>query len=786
MSVDLPRLTATVWFPNDPQPMPVKLLSSVIPGDWQHKRDGRGGYDSITGYGSMVAVQRINNTLYITEVLTGGQFSFDLQTMNHSIVSQRATPTSAGDTTSIAPVVDQPFETFINCRITDTSVGRGQALEFGPFTQYNAGPPGIGSIEVTVSALPNRGQKVYRFVVNPTQEFDHPGSTGILDSWFRVIPEQTITDIDGTATGIGEWDLDISYKRTVYGNTADYSGYPEIWLRIVKRTTWSGSGLDAFVTIRATNIQKARSLGGRELFMQEKRTSPAEIHGYLGFHNSKHLFRDTDDYAVFDNFGRVITTPPGWGNSDSGQTWVGTTGLSVDGVSGVLSATGAAQTITARIEDNLTDYDCYWTCWVDQVAVGAEFQVMGLFRFIDQNNKFSLKINFAPAGVLQMSFIESDGGTHFFMGSDLTLPFAYSAGTKIRVRMKMTGFVVVGKAWLDGTREPEAWMKEEFVSGSNIGGPSAGYGFQLTPGGANTNSRPSNAHFSDVRLFLKTPVLDNTGVQWHTGPYRSGILRLAESLQPAWTYSGNGILWTNGRVKWETIFLGGAGPHRDGLIFGRANVPFPEPGALIPVVPSGTTVTSDSEGVPLAADQALYVAVPPGTGWDDLTRYLFIVDGASAREYQLPEWAVLIASRGPAGNSEFALNATPELKLGNGQVLDRWRPLAFRANWTNFAPGWQPCEFRMEANNVVRLRGIFKSTLAVSTGPQSVIGFFADLPFQFTPSASIILHGPASGTGVGTAQINVYPSGGMETPIQSNGGGALWISLEGLSFIAAI
>ena len=37
MSVDLPRLRAVVWFPNDEQPIEVKLLSSVIPGDWQHK-----------------------------------------------------------------------------------------------------------------------------------------------------------------------------------------------------------------------------------------------------------------------------------------------------------------------------------------------------------------------------------------------------------------------------------------------------------------------------------------------------------------------------------------------------------------------------------------------------------------------------------------------------------------------------------------------------------------------------------------------------------------------------
>lgn len=783
MSVDLPRLRATVWFPNDEQPIEVKLLSNVIPGDWQHKSADNGSYDSLSGYGSQAVVERLNGTLYVTQVLSGGQFSFDFQTMNHSIVAQKATPTSAGNTTSIEPIVDQPLETFINCRVVDATVNKDQAIEFGPFTQYSSGQPGIGFMEMTVSVSPNRGSKYYKFVVNPSQEFDHPGSTGILDSWFRIMPEHSITDQDNTSGGLADWDLDISYKRTAYGNTNEYAGYPEIWFRTVKRSTWSGGGLDAMVTIRATNVQKARSLGGRELFMQEKRTNPTEIHGYLGFHNSKHLFRDTDDYAVFDNFGRSQpVVGAGWGNSDSGQAWIGTTGLWVDGLSGVMSHTAASQTFTARINDNITDFDCTWIMWSEQLAVGAEFQPQGLFRFLDQNNKICFKLVFDLAGVLKLSVIESYLGVHNFLGADVTLGFTYAANTKIRVRGKMEGMAFYLKAWLDGTREPEAWNK---VGGaSNIaGGAGYGYGFQCSTGGINSNIRPSNIHISNIKMFVNAPTYDNTGVQWHTGPWRNSNLRLANEVQKAWTSSPAGFQWlNNGCLSWYVLFLHGPGPHRNGLAVGRSNLNMPESGTVIPVVPNGTTVTVNSDGIPLAAEQALYVGIPPGSDWMDLKPYIFIVDGKHTRDYQLPEWAVLIASRGPAGDPVFANNAHPELRLGDGGQLDAWQPLPFRSSWVDYNSLWQPCQYRMEPGNVVRLRGLFKNTGA-SVGTPSVVGTFADMPLFFSPPFNEIYHTIASGSGTGAARIEVWPDGRLETPSQMNGGGALWISLSGITWV---
>jgi hypothetical protein len=91
----------------------------------------------------------------------------------------------------------------------------------------------------------------------------------------------------------------------------------------------------------------------------------------------------------------------------------------------------------------------------------------------------------------------------------------------------------------------------------------------------------------------------------------------------------------------------------------------------------------------------------------------------------------------------------------------------------------------MESSGVVRLRGLFKSTLATG-GTPSIIGTFADLPAFFTPLQKEIYLAIASGSGTGEARIQVNPDGSIETPVQMNGGGALWISLAGITWVANV
>jgi hypothetical protein len=676
MSVDLPRLRATVWFPNDEQPIEVKLLSSVIPGDWQHK-SARGAFDSLSGYGSRVVVERLNNSLYVTQVLTGGQFSFDSQTMGHSIVAQRATPITAGDVTSIVPIVGDPHETFINCTIEDFTVADGGAIQFGPFTGVNT-LPDAGWMEVTVTAQ-GAAVKYYNFALNPLYDFQYTGGNGALDSWFRLVPEKQICDIKGQTI---DFDFEVTLKKTPYGNPIDFEENQELWMRVIKRGS-SWTGLSCQVTIRGTNIIKGRSLSGRELFMQDVLASPAEAKGYLGFHNSQVIFRDFDDYGVLDNFGRTVTS--GWGTSDSYTTYTvrsgsASTNYGVDGTRAYISATANSAYYITLDKSNAGNADMYWDVTIPTMPTGAEFQTGAIMRYVDNANMMLCKVIFNTNGTIALSLVSGSGGVFTPYGTDYNPGFTYSAGDTIRCRARAflsAGFI---KAWNPATmREPD-WVKIEGGFPAGVSSNVSGLFFQ--PGGANTNTKPVRAYFDRVRLTVYPKGQDNSGKQWHTGPWRSGLLRLADNLQKTWLLQGN-FTWdrTNGLKWFGQIMFSGVGQHRMGLGAGISQMQYPPAtsisGFTIPIVPNGGSKTVGSGGILLDPGEALWLAIPPGQTWENLYEYLFIVSATATADFDMPEWAVLIAYR------NTSTNLGPDLRLGNGMHLDAWKPLTYLNGWAD-------------------------------------------------------------------------------------------------------
>lgn len=725
MTVDLPRLRATVWFPNEDQPVEVRLLSSIIPGDWQ-QRSNRGAFTSTSGYGSIVAVQRINNTLYITEILTGGQFSFDQQTMGHSIVAQRATPISAGDTTSIVPIVGDPVETFINCTVEDFTIGDGGTIQFGPFTGTNTLPM-AGWVEVTVT-VSGSAVKYYKFPVNPLYDFQYTGGNGALDSWFRLVPEQQICDVNGQ---IIEFDFEITLKKTPYGNAVDFFENQELWMRVVKRGSgWTG--LSATVTVRATNIQKGRSLQGRELFMQEALASPAEAKGYLGFHNSQMIFRDFDDYGNADNFGRTLSND--WGTSDSNISWLiksgGTANFGVNGTAAFIAPPGNTVSYIAANKTNMSNYDVYWDTWIDVMPTGAEVQTGVIARYQDNNNLVLLKVMFMTTGQLTLSAATGVAGSFSSLGTDLATGISFSVGERIRCRARIYGSAVFVKCWKPASQREPDWM---YVGGPAGLTPNAANvaGFFVQPGGSNTNTKPFNVWFDNVRATYYPKGQDNSGKQWHTGPWRTGLLRMAENLQKTWIQQGQ-FYWdrTNG-LKWTgRILLGGVGQHRMGLGAGTAMLQMPPPTSLsgfsIPIVPSGTSATVGANGIPLQPGEALWCAIPPGQTWENLYEYLFIVSATSQLDFDLPEWAVLIAYRNPDTNSG------PDLRLGNGMHLDAWRPLTYTSSWAD--QGGNPHgQYRLLDPNNLQIVGRMTPGTKANGTPAFT------LPVFFAPSAQLTI-----------------------------------------------
>lgn len=772
ISVNSSALTATVWFPGDEAPVSVNLFPNTIPGQW-HERFGLGSGAGITntsyfGYGSQVAVQDFDGKVFITQVLTGGILSADAKMFNASIVSQEATEIASDQAGFPVQIIGEPYETFINCHVSDFDLPDGGAISFGPFATLNSELPGIGWIEITVTELAG-ASKYFKLPINALRDFEHTGGTGFLDSWFRVVPEQSVTDNAGQVI---DFDFDFSIKRTVYGNVDEFFPDNELWMRVIKRgAAWTG--LNCKITIRATNIQRGRSLSGRELFMQESLISPPEAKGYVGFHNAQMIFRDFDDYGVLDDFGRTVTGA--WGTSDSGPAWLVRTGgasnWGVDGSAAYMSFSGNfSQTITLQ-QSNVLNTDTYWDVWCSVMPTGAEVQVMHTSRWIDANNHYEFKVIFQPAGTITLSTIKALAGVFTSVGTDLNTGITFTANERLRVRTRIFGTALFMKIWKPATQREPDWMK--IGTDSSLGANAGNFtGFIAFPGGANTNTKPFRVYFDRIRSSLYTKGQDNVGAQWHTGPWRSGLLRVAESLQKTFVCTGE-FVWDNGCLYWtKTLWFGGIGQHRLGLAAGSSMMQSPPSGFSVPIVPNGGFATVGVDGIPLAVGQALWCGIPPGQTWENLYEYLFITSATSVVNYDLPEWAVLIAARSDATDMP--------IRLGDGSILDTWRAPSYNTNWSDYNSGWEPVEYRRESDSLIRLHGLFRHTTTTATGDVFT------LPVGFRPNLSRIFNMASQGGGAtnGSSRVDVHPDGVVTIVGHHFNGGSGYVSLDGMSFYA--
>jgi len=154
--------------------------------------------------------------------------------------------------------------------------------------------------------------------------------------------------------------------------------------------------------------------------------------------------------------------------------------------------------------------------------------------------------------------------------------------------------------------------------------------------------------------------------QWSSGSWRAGPLRAATDLRDLWRASGEWHWGTDNKLTWEgNIIFTGIGAHYAALAGGVLNVPYPT--GIIPVFPSNTAVfattwRATSGGILLNAGETLYYGLSPGMGTSGATTWLaasdtfFIVDSktynSSQKPYQLPEWAIPIATRAYTNNGE--------------------------------------------------------------------------------------------------------------------------------------
>lgn len=768
MSVDLPRLRGTVWFPNDEQPVLVNIFANAIPAEWQHKNETTISFSSIEGHGAMVVVERLNDALWVTHVLTGQTAALDMRALGLNVVAQNGAPTQAGGPSAdaIVDIAGDPLETFISCRLVDEDILPTEALEFGPFTTFRPGTPGAGYMEITVRMEPNV-QKSYRFVADPLNEFDNPYYSSVNAIWFRLIAEQEITTggWGGTGANFDDFDLDISFKKTAYGNDEAFGSFKEMWFRIIRRS--SGTGINANVTIRATNIQKGRSLGGRELFMQERVTSPGIVWGILGFHGANHGFTKNANFTL-DVFNRISSGD--WGQSNTQVGYISNTGTatnySVNGQTGVITISANNTRYHQRQNQSAVNLDGTMIVKPGRVATGASIR-MGFMTNFDAgtSNCWMFGIEFLTTGQARAVYEKRVAGVVTATVAGTTT--AYTATTRLRVRFQTlnngTAQTYRVKVWEFGFREPQTWALTATETATRAAGT---WGMYAQADTSNTNTKNFDVTFEDaqVNTAFGVPEENGHGTDWHTGPWRSGNLRMAQNIQRAWTHDGQFKLQDFSGVsylRWDgNIWFDGIGSHRNGLHNGRAYLQIPSEGGFFETrvfpVTGGATVTVDPFfGFPLSPGQAIYCAVPPECGFDNLIYNIFYVEGQALQDYVLPEWAVLIAARGPTG-------CAPDVRLGNGDHIDLWRPMTLQNGWANRGAGFPPAQYRMLSNGNVQY------VLNVTGGTTTSGTVIANLPVGFRPPYEIPLSGLAHGLAIGSAG-NIQVFSGTSSFLQSTG-----------------
>jgi hypothetical protein len=297
LSVNLGKLKSDVWIPGDPEPITVNLLPGTIPNDiGDATLFGSQTGNSVKGQGSLVIVEPLNGKNYITRVLSGGQFAYDLGAAGFGqkiLNTSHEVPEIWDHTPQVSGTFGKSFSFFLPSSAVATRIG--------PLVATGNGTTLDGVVKVHIS----RGYDVtsFEFELHDNQMWD---SNGHQVSWMRALPKKS--GRNGTDS---ELALDFGILSTSY---RDPSGF-EIWIRLVEISP--SNDIDfTYVNVEAFGpvINIGDPTSGRLLVLDYVGT-PTQIGGYFGFHDSNHGFRNRFDEAL------AVDTPYFNGTSWNSGTW---------------------------------------------------------------------------------------------------------------------------------------------------------------------------------------------------------------------------------------------------------------------------------------------------------------------------------------------------------------------------------------------------------------------------------------------------------------------------------
>lgn len=215
--------------------------------------------------------------------------------------------------------------------------------------------------------------------------------------------------------------------------------------------------------------------------------------------------------VISDTFTRVVASA--WGTADTGQAWVTSGGAaadySVNGTAGVHAHPAVNTAHLTSIAVTAADQDVVTTISASAVALTASLYGGPVVRLLDANNYYWARLTFTTTGALQMALRRRLTGVETGIGPTVTLPFAYVANQRFRVRLQIQGTTLRVRVWPEAVPESTNWDLTYVDSGGIV--LSGNVGVRTLQDAASTNVAPS---FSSDNFQYSPLVAPPVTVAW--------------------------------------------------------------------------------------------------------------------------------------------------------------------------------------------------------------------------------------------------------------------------------
>ncbi|GAA0494707.1 hypothetical protein Ade02nite_19860 [Paractinoplanes deccanensis] len=166
---------------------------------------------------------------------------------------------------------------------------------------------------------------------------------------------------------------------------------------------------------------------------------------------------------IGDTFTRNVAS--GWGVADTGNSWIGSTGFSVNGTTG-LATHSAVNTIRGiRVNRPHRDIDVTVTFSVPAVAAGASVMVGPMLRGGPSSTDYVWPLlDLSTAGQVRLALWTNVASSVTQAVAPIATGLTYAGGTLLRMRVEYIGRRLRAKVWLAAGSEPGAWALDTTVT----------------------------------------------------------------------------------------------------------------------------------------------------------------------------------------------------------------------------------------------------------------------------------------------------------------------------------